>query len=56
MRRYNEYGMPDGPVSQAEKDRIAEKVRKQDEDQARSERAWARLCGMAGFIGGPAGR
>lgn len=56
MRRYDRYGVLEGPVSQAEKDRIAEKVRKEDEDRLRSQRAWARLCGMAGFIGGPAER
>ena len=54
--RYDHYGMEMGPVSQAEKDRIAEKVRKEDEERTRNERGWARLCGIAPMIGGPSGR
>jgi hypothetical protein len=56
MRRYDEYGMLDGPASQAEIDRIAEKVRLEDEARQRHDRAWARLCGIAPMIGGPSGR
>lgn len=55
MRRYDETGMLIGPASQAELDRIAARVKAQDDERRRNERGWARLCGMAGFIGGPAG-
>lgn len=54
--RYDQYGMASGPVTQAERDRIAERLRQQDEERERNARGWARLCGMAAPIGGPASR
>lgn len=55
--QYDRYGVAIGHVTQAERDRITERVRQQDEAQEereRSSRAWARLCGMVAPIGGPA--
>jgi hypothetical protein len=56
MRRYDETGVLIGPASQAELDAIAARVKAEDEERTRNARGWDRLCGMAGFIGGPAGR
>lgn len=54
--RYESNGMRfDAPISQAEKDHLSDRIRKQDEDRARNARAWDRLCGMAAPIGGPVG-
>lgn len=54
--RYDTMGMLRGPASQAEKDAIAARVAREDEERERNSRAWARLCGMASPIGGPSSR
>lgn len=56
MRGYDIYGAAMGPASQAEKDRIAEKVRREDETRERNARGWARLCGIDPMLGGPSQR
>lgn len=54
--RYDETGMLRGPASQAEKDAIAARVAREDDERERNARAWARLCGMVSPIGEPSSR
>ena len=56
MPRYDDMGRLIGPASQAEKDRIAQRIAREDAERERNARGWARLCGMAAPIGGPAPR
>ena len=56
MRGYDMYGQAMGPASQAEKDRLADRVKREDEERARNSAGWARLCGSALPIGRPSTR
>lgn len=40
MRGYDTYGQAMGPASQAEKDRIADRVKREDEERARNSAGW----------------
>lgn len=55
MRRDRYFNGSFTPISAEQREREMERIRKKDDDAARSRAAWNRLCGMVSPIGGPSG-